>query len=761
MSLLFAQTTYPLNALVGMIDSGQLGLPDLQRPFVWDRIKVRDLFDSLYRGYPAGYFLFWSTDADHGTHQIGSNTSKLAPQKLIVDGQQRLTSVYAVLRGKSVLTSDFQQAMIRIAFRPATGEFEVANASTNRDPEWLSSISDIWTSTTGAYLFTSAFLEQLKAQRELDPAEEKSIAHALGQLEAIQNYHFTALELSAKLDVEQVSEIFVRTNSKGVALNQADFILTLMSVYWDAGRFALERFCQAAKQPSVGTPSPYNHFIDPSPDQMLRVAIGLGFRRGQLRAVYQLLRGRGVDSQEVTTEKRTAQFVRLQAAQDQALDLTNWHEFLKTLMRAGYRSSSMITSDNNILYAYLVYLIGRFDFGIGTQQLRNLVARWFFMSAITGRYTGNFESQAERDLRRLSEASSAEDFLDIVQQLITTNLTNDFWEVRLPEMLDTSAAYSPSLFAYYAALNLLDAKVLFSTLTVKDLLDPATKGKKSAIERHHLFPRGYLKSIGINSTGRINQIANYAFVEWPENISISDKEPSEYFSPLWDKVAAGQRDRMRFVHALPHDWEQMDYADFLRERRQLMASVIRAGYELLEHGVGPFDEDLAGAVAEPLCVAELLERMETSQIEFKSSARYSYKPDVPEKTIHEAIIKTVAAFMNGTGGTLGIGLSDEGEILGIAPDLEMKNQDLDAYQAWLTTLFETSLGGAAATNANIRFEAVGDVVVCLIDVRQATGPVFADTVRGKQTFYVRNNNSTRVLEATELLTYIKARFQGY
>src|SRR5690606_16430348 len=138
---IFTHTTYPVTALVSMIETGQLGLPDLQRPFVWDRAKVRDLLDSLYRGYPAGHFLFWSTHAGHGTHQIGHG-DRPAPQKAIVDGQQRLTSLYAVVRDKPVINEDFKSAEIRIAFRPSTGEFEVANASTDKDPEWLSNVSD-------------------------------------------------------------------------------------------------------------------------------------------------------------------------------------------------------------------------------------------------------------------------------------------------------------------------------------------------------------------------------------------------------------------------------------------------------------------------------------------------------------------------------------------------------------------------------------------------------------------------------------------
>jgi len=525
MTLVFSNTTYPLTALVSMIETGQLGLPDLQRPYVWDRTKVRDLFDSLYRGYTAGHFLFWSTAADHGTHQIEKAVrGTRVPQKLIVDGQQRLTSIYSVLRARTVMTESFTPTRIRIAFRPKLAEFEVANASTDNDPEWLSDISEIWNNEQGTYLFIAAFIERLKETRRMEPDEQKQIAAALSRLEAVQNYQFTALELSSELEVEQVSDVFVRTNSKGVPLSQADFILTLMSVHWEEGRVALEQFCRAAKQPSATGASPFNHFIDPSPDQLLRVAVGLAFGRAQLRAVYQLLRGRDLKTGQASADVRLEQFRRLSDAMAKVLDLGNWKEFLKTLLRAGYRSGSMITSDNNILYAYLAFLIGRYQFGLPIAKLRDVIAQWFFMTALKGRYTGNFESQAERDLRRFAQASTGEEYIEQLEKTIETELTTDYWTVNLPEALDSSSAYSPALFAYYAALNLLNAKVLFSSLTVKELLDPTMHGRRKAIERHHLFPRGYLKNLGISSINRTNQIANYAFVEWPENAAIADRE---------------------------------------------------------------------------------------------------------------------------------------------------------------------------------------------------------------------------------------------
>jgi hypothetical protein len=756
---MFSQVSYPLTTLVGLIETGSLGLPELQRPFVWDRAQVRDLFDSLYRGYPAGAFLFWRTGSGHGTKTIGADAKQQVAATLIVDGQQRLTSIYAVVKGVPVVDEDFRESEIRLAFRPRTGEFEVANSANAHDPEWIPSITPLWAPDANAFGFTSEFIARLRETKGLTDDEEKEVANAITRLIQLTAYTFTAIELASEMEVEEVSQVFVRVNSKGTPLNAADFILTLMSVYWDEGRRELEAFSRAAKTPSSSGPSPFNYFLRPSPDQMLRVAIGLGLRRGQLRAVYQLLRGRSVTSNEVSDQARDEQFAKLAQAQAHVLDLTHWHEFLKALQQAGYRSQDMVTSDNNILFSYLAFLVGRVDHGIAYPELRKLIARWFFMCSVTGRYTGTPESRIESDLRRFADAKSGDAFETILDEIIGTNLTSDFWTVALPDTLDSASAYSPALFAYHASLCLLNAKALFSDLAVSDLLDPALQGKKKALERHHLFPKAYLKSIGVSGVSSTNQIANMALLEWPDNISISDAPPSQYFPEMFAKhVDPKDQEAAYFWHALPAGWEEMEYKEFLKQRRTLMAQVIRAGYDKLVTGVSPFAGAGQPDVMFPT-VESLLEAMETAQVEFKSSARVSLDGDeVPEKAINGAVIKSVAAFLNSDGGTLGIGIQDDGAILGIQPDLDYKDQDLDSYANWLTTLFITALGAAATTRVGVRFEAVGEATVCLVDVRPSSKPVFAATDKGKDLFFVRLNNTTRVLSGADVITYAEERW---
>lgn len=466
MSTLFRKIDFSLAGLMEAVAMGQIGLPDLQRPFVWPNKKVRDLFDSMYRGYPVGYLLLWESAAN-SARTIGNEPKQAAPQYLVIDGQQRLTSLYAVLRGHPVKRQNFTVERIPIAFRPLDGSFEVTDAAIRKDPTWIPDISRVWAPDTSLFGLVGSYLDRISKAQEIEASTRRAVEEAIQKLAGLVNFPFTALQLSASLDEEQVAEVFVRINSKGTPLNQADFILTLMSVFRDDQRTSLESFCQQARVPSTGEASPFNYFIEPDPDH--------------------------------------------------SLDLQHWHEFFKCLIRAGYRSGQMISSRNAILYAYAMYLIGRRDFRVKPQELRRAIARWFFFVALTGRYTAAPESQMEQDLANLREIATAESYLARLESTIVSSFTPDYWAITLPNELATSSARSPGLFAYYAALNLLGAKVLFSELRVSDLMDPATRATRAALERHHLFPKAFLHRQGIRGHRETNQIANYALLEWPDN----------------------------------------------------------------------------------------------------------------------------------------------------------------------------------------------------------------------------------------------------
>lgn len=581
----FKRVDYDLSGLLHYIDIGDIGLPDIQRPFVWSNVKVRDLFDSMYKGFPVGYLLFWENGPSEGVRSIGVGTKQHTdPSRLIVDGQQRLTSLYAVLRGKKVIDSDYRERTIEIAFRPRDGKFEVADAAIRRDPEWISNISTLWSSGKSSRKLVNDFIDQLSSKIDLDDDKEELISHNLDRLFDLQKYPFTALEIAPTVDEEQVADIFVRINSEGVKLNQADFILTLLSVFWDKGRAELEAFCRASRKAPTqnSSASPFNHFIDPEPDQLLRVSVALGFRRGRLRSVYQVLRGKDIESGEFSVERREKQFDVLKNAQANVLNLTNWHQFLSALVGAGFRSREMVSSYNTLLYAYAFYLIGRIQFRVPEHNLQKAIGRWFFFTSLTGRYTSSPETIMDGDLARIREINTGDEFLERLDEIVASELTNDFWSITLPSNLDSSSARNPELFAYIAAQNLLLAPVLFSHKKVNDLLDPTIQTKKKALERHHLYPKAYLEKQGIEDRRQINQMANYALLEWPDNLDISDQAPEVYIPEIRQRFSPSDWANMCELHALPVGWEHLNYNEFLLQRRSLMSSIIRRGFEKLK-----------------------------------------------------------------------------------------------------------------------------------------------------------------------------------
>ena len=746
----FTKVDYDLGALVKFISLGEIGLPDIQRPFVWKNAKVRDLFDSMYKGYPVGYLLFWQNGlVDDRT--IGTDQKQKPPRLVIVDGQQRMTSLYAVIKGVNVIRENYDNEKISIAFNPLEERFEVADAAIRRNKAYIPDISVLWSGETKITKIIRDYISDLKISREISETQESKIEDAILKLQGLVSFPFTTLELASNISEENVSDVFVRINSKGTPLNQADFILTLMSVFWDDGRSELENFCRLAKTPSKGTASPFNHFIEPSPDQLLRVDVGVAFKRARLKYVYSILRGKDLETETFSDERRVEQFEILKTAQEKTLNLQYWHDFMNCIRQAGFRSGKMISSQNNLLFSYMLYLIGRTEYKVEEFDLRGAISRWFFMSSVTGRFTGSPESAMEFDLARLRDVHSSGEFVKMLNHICDITLTNDFWSVSLPNDLATSSPRSPSLFAYHAALVLLDARALFSKIRVSELLDPSIQANRSAVERHHLYPKGYLKKSGITAIRDTNQIANYALVEWGDNTRISDQAPLEYLTEMKARFDQTTMDRMYRHHALPDNWEHLEYKDFLEKRRELMAQVIAEGYATLvaseiEEDAGALDFDLSQVVLNG----------ESEAIEFKSTLRTNLHTRSKDPRMELSVLKTLAGFLNTNGGTLIIGISDDGSPVGIDTD-EFPNEDKMSLH--LVNIVKSQMGIQAMTSLHAHFDDHDDCRVMVVKCRKAPSPVFVKD-GSTERFYIRTGPSTTELSASQTQEYVKQRFKN-
>jgi hypothetical protein len=411
----------------------------------------------------------------------------------------------------------------------------------------------------------------------------------------------------------------------------------------------------------------------------------------------------------------------------------------------------MISSQNNMLFSYILYLIGRTEYKVPEFNLRRVIARWFFMSAVTGRFTGSPESAMEFDLARLRDVDSADAFVKTLTQICDITLTNDFWAVSLPNDLATSSPRSPSLFAYHAALVLLDARALFSKIKVADLLDPSIHASRAAVERHHLFPKGFLAKQGITAIRETNQIANYALVEWGDNADISDQAPADYLPGMKARFSQTELERMYQLHALPENWEHLNYRDFLEKRRELMAQVIAKGYATLVTEV--IEEELETAEFD---LTRMLVNGESEAVEFKSTLRTNLHTGSKDPRMELAVLKTLAGFLNTSGGMLVIGVSDDGSPVGIQVD-DFGNEDKMSLH--LVNIVKTRMGVQAMTSIHARFDDHDDYRVMVVNCRKSPSPVFLkdhDTER----FYIRTGPSTTELSASQTQEYIKQRFKG-
>ncbi len=327
-------------------------------------------------------------------------------------------------------------------------------------------------------------------------------------------------------------------------------------------------------------------------------------------------------------------------------------------------------------------------------------------------------------------------------------MTGDYWAITLPSQLATSAARSPSLFAYQASLIKLEALALYSPLKISQMIDPAVKGSKLALEQHHLFPRGYLEDNGITDFKQINQIANFAPVEWPANIKIGKKAPAQYVPPIDAALTAKQRDDLYFWHAFPALWWELPYDQFLVERRTRMAKVIQTAWnQLIGDLPAPADHDI-------LSVADLIAGGESGAVEFKSTLRTNLHTNQPDDKVQMSAIRTIAGFLNARGGTLLIGVADNGDVLGLGADNFPSEDKMGLH---LVNLVRDQVGELFLPYVHQHFEEEGDSRVLAIRCEKGPKPAFVKD-GAVHRFFVRAGNSTAELSGAAVTDYVKQRF---
>ena len=578
------------------IETEEIAIPEIQRPFVWNSSKVRDFIDSLYSGFPVGYLIMWRAPdvrLKDGGKAIG--------KRILIDGQQRVTALLAALLGKSVVNKDYTQKRIKIAFHPAEERFEVYNAAIQKSVEWIPDIAVVFNPDTRARKLVDKYCE---ANEDMNTDE---IDDRIDRLKGILNNNLGLIELNSNLDLETVTEIFVRINSQGVALNTADFAMSKMAAsekyHGHLLRKSIDYFCHLASAPeSYNTLYQDNSFSNtdyfkkmewlrnesedlytPSYTDMLRVTFTTEFKRGRMGDLVALLSGRNFESRSFEEAIAETSFGKLKDGIMHYMSNTNFKRFIMILQSAGFVTASMIRSKNTLNFAYILYLTLRKQ-NIHAHKIETLVRRWFVMSVLTARYTGSPETAFDVDIRNIHE-HGVDQYLERIE---LADLSDAFWKVGLPQNLDSSVASSPYFNVFLASqVKATDKGFLSSDISVRDLLE----GQSNI---HHIFPRKYLQNHGL-TRGSYNQIANYVVMQSEINIAIGAKAPTEYFSIVVEQCRNGtsrfggiidqaQLQENLDSHCIPQGMEVKtveSYDEFLKERRNLISAKIREYYNTL------------------------------------------------------------------------------------------------------------------------------------------------------------------------------------
>ncbi|WP_329806480.1 GmrSD restriction endonuclease domain-containing protein [Flavobacterium facile] len=583
-----------IETLLTWVKSGEIAIPEIQRPFVWDSSKVRDLMDSLYQGFPVGYVIAW-----RNPNVRLKDGSMSEGKKILIDGQQRVTALTAALLGEYVVDKTYQRVKIKIAFNPLQEKFEVQNPAILKDHTWIPNISE-------AISGEISILKLVRNYLAVNPnVNEDVVERAFTNLINIPKKQIGIIELAHDLDIETVTEIFIRINSKGVVLSQADFAMSKIASNTEYNgnvlRKAIDYFCHLAISPEFHKhiqdndkdfaatdffskmqwlKSENEDLYDPEYTDMIRVAFTSQFNRGRLSDLVSLLSGRNFETRSFEDTIAEQSFEKLKTGVINFMNETNFKRFLMIIKSAGFISPKLIRSQNTLNFAYILYLKLR-ELGVNSVLIESYVRRWFVYSVLTGRYSGSPESVFDFDIKQIHNRP----FDEYLKEKEEGEMSEAFWNASLPQSLDTSVASSPYFNVFLASqVKANDKGFLSKDVLVSDLV--SLRG-----DIHHLFPRDFLKKNGLER-GKYNQIANYVYMQSEINIKVGNKPPKEYFALIHQQMAEDNRlvsglsteqellDNLK-ASCIPADIITMgidDYNDFLIARRKLMAQKIKEYY---------------------------------------------------------------------------------------------------------------------------------------------------------------------------------------
>lgn len=588
-------TQYSVSSILGYVENSQIAIPEIQRPFVWKGEEVRALIDSLYEGYPIGYLIVWQNS------QVRvRNFGKGGTKKILIDGQQRVTALMAALLGKEVLDEQYQSHRIRIAFNPLAGKgeerFAVCDTKHEEDSRWIPDISIF-------FRRDFSFRQFEKEYKEANPDEDFTLLEeSVDTLKEIVKHQVGVIELSFLLDIDVVSEIFIRINLQGKPLNQEDFVMSKISVNEQYGgdyiRNCIDYFCHLLREPSFYQVMQQNEteFFNseygkaltwcqneeqslyiPSYADVLKVVLISYFGKTRIGDLVHLLSGRDGEKKifskkEISKKVSEEAFEKLGAGVKAFVCEENFQGFQKALKKAGYSCSRLLYSQSVLNYCYAMYLL-MYRQGIGEKERESLLSKWITMAMITGHYQSGGESTVQKDYANAQE----EGFASYLAQIEELKLTDEFYNNILSEKFTSTTARTAPFLAYVATQCARGVHSLYSDVTIEELY-------KNKTESYQILPKAYLAKCGYKTREIYGQVANLTYISKETKDIIRKKSPVDYKEDLEKAIGIEKIRTSLKENGLAETIftaNETDVIQILDDRRRQMALEIRDFYKTL------------------------------------------------------------------------------------------------------------------------------------------------------------------------------------
>lgn len=707
-----------INQILDKIDDNQLFVPAFQREYVWKRENAKDLIASLIRKYPTGTMLTWETNNPPELKGKWQYDSRQGAVRIILDGQQRITTLYLLIRNKippyykeSEILKDPRGLYVNIK----TLELQYYKQTIMQsDPQWVN-ITDIFQKKTRERDLIRAMQDKgIQISRE----EENLISDNFRAVENIPDIEFVEQQIPIKARLKEAIDIFYIVNSSGVNLTEAELALAQISGYWPQAREIFKKKLEQLEEDGFVFKLDFIIYC------LLGVLHNIGSDMTKLH--------------DKSNDKKLKETWKI--LDEEVLD------YVVNVLR----SQAYVDHSDEINSAYALVPIVVFFYNKGISSLSEVeikkVIKWFYYSQIRQRYISQLPQKLDKDIG------------------IVVRSTNPFDELLYNIKLERPLDISPDEFIGVDIRNALFSLMRWFFKSKNAICFTTGNGirknmeKKYSLEWDHIFPYSLLKENGYNKNNRhkyslAQEITNRAILTQVANRKKSSELAENYLKEVKQKFPSALK--LQIVPDEENLWKLENYEQFLEGRRKMLATELNKFLKNIT---------ITEEVEIQIPIDELIAEGESEELEFKSSLRWNYKTEQIDKKLEIVILKSISAFSNGEGGTLIIGVEDEGKILGLDHDYRSLNGGKDEFELHLRNLFNKTFGKVfAATGINITFSTINEFDICIINVSKGNKPLYLEITDNSgqkiEKFYVRSGNTSQELGLSEISEYIKSQFK--